>query len=93
MVTVWGSLPLFQVKPDEHIQFFSWCHQQRLGALMGKLPLPALWFPGKEDDVDDHDLERFKEEIRKFGIPEENIVDFTKGGKWNYIFFLESFTP
>lgn len=35
---------------------------------------------GKEDDVDDHDLERFKEEIRKFQIPEENIVDFTKGG-------------
>ncbi|XP_065772113.1 odorant-binding protein-like [Muntiacus reevesi] len=34
---------------------------------------------GKEDDVDDHDLERFKEEIRKFRIPEENIVDFTKG--------------
>ncbi|XP_060993728.1 odorant-binding protein-like [Dama dama] len=33
---------------------------------------------GKED-VNDHNLERFKEEIRKFGIPEENIVDFTKG--------------
>ncbi|XP_052518772.1 odorant-binding protein-like [Budorcas taxicolor] len=34
---------------------------------------------GKEDDVDDHDLERFLEEVRKLGIPEENIVDFTKG--------------
>ncbi|KAI4549976.1 hypothetical protein MJT46_019125 [Ovis ammon polii x Ovis aries] len=35
---------------------------------------------GKEDEVDDHDLERFLEEVRKLGIPEENIVDFTKGG-------------
>ncbi|XP_055249705.1 odorant-binding protein-like isoform X2 [Moschus berezovskii] len=34
---------------------------------------------GKDDDADDHDLKRFKEEVRKLGIPEENIVDFTKG--------------
>ncbi|XP_070641206.1 odorant-binding protein-like [Bos indicus] len=33
---------------------------------------------GKEAEADDHDLERFKEEVRKLGIPEENIVDFTK---------------
>ncbi|XP_055418913.1 odorant-binding protein-like [Bubalus kerabau] len=33
---------------------------------------------GKEADADDHDLEWFKEEVRKLGIPEENIVDYTK---------------
>ncbi|MXQ97467.1 hypothetical protein E5288_WYG019736 [Bos mutus] len=38
---------------------------------------------GKEAEADDHDLERFKEEVRKLGIPEENIVDFTKVVKVN----------
>ena len=40
---------------------------------------------GTDDEISDSDFERFKEETRDKGIPEENIINFINNG--NEFFF------
>lgn len=86
METVWGSLKSYKWGSDWHIRFLVMYIQAFLWVLRDNTVLFVHWLSGTDDEISDSDFERFKEETRDKGIPEENIINFIDNGN-EFIFF------
>ena len=85
METVWGSLKSYKWGSDWHIRFLVMYIQTFLWVLRDNTVFFVHWLSGTDDEISDSDFERFKEETRDKGIPEENIINFDNGNE--IIFF------
>ena len=71
---------MYQLKIISNLLLFFWsfCTQKCLGVL--KIKLLHGNFSGKGNPIEEGVLEKFKEETRERGIPEENVMNVLENG-------------